>query len=126
MRNDYLRNTDDYLWDAKSAAASDPQASEIAALERSLARFRAPSAEAMPLAETVWEDREWQSARPSAWRESLAIAAVFAIALGGAWLSLGRNAKVDGANWQASRITGNPQVGHESVGERFNLRSQYQ
>jgi hypothetical protein len=124
MRNDFLRNTDDYLWDAKSAAAtSDPQASEIAELERSLTRFRAPSADLMPLSENVWKDREWQSARPSAWRDSLAIAAVLAIAFGGAWFSVSRSAKVDSGGWHASRITGNPQVGNEFVGERFNLRT---
>ncbi|HLW98818.1 MAG TPA: hypothetical protein VKR82_09245 [Candidatus Acidoferrales bacterium] len=124
MKDDFLKIKDEYLWDPKSAAAiRDPDITEIAALERSLTRFRAPGAESLPLPEAVWVDRGWQTARPSTWRESLAIAAVLVLAVGGVWLSLGRKYIGDGTGWQGARIAGQPNVDSEPVAAKFRLRT---
>lgn len=124
MKDDVLKNKEEYLWDPKSAAGSrESNVTEIAELERALTQFRAPSAESLPFPEAAWVDHRRLKARPLAWREGLAIAAMLVLAVGGVWLSVGRKPTGGGTGWQGARIAGQPHVDSEPVGARFNLRT---
>ncbi len=121
--NDYfLRKKDNYLWDTSSAPdPGDVHDLDVVRLEQLLTRFRAPSAETLPLTETVWKDRSWRNTVIPVRREWLAIAAMVALAIGGVWLSIG-GTRTGLGNWRVTRIAGRPLVGYESVGENLQMR----